>query len=226
MRWLDRALQRWRFLLARPWIPAGSRVLDIGTHQGELLRSLGGRIQASLGLDPLARPQQAARFRVLPARFEVPAPFRDASFDVVVLLATLEHVPEKEGLIQECHRLVRRGGRVIVTVPSPYVDHLIAALSALRLLDGMSLEQHHGFDPAATPSLFLAAGFSLEHSQRFQLGLNHLFVFNKPLRTAGPARAAAVTPSPNCRQGGPALHGDGLEAPLLAAPGTEMHEQA
>src|SRR5207249_1744547 len=123
------------------------------------------------------RPQKAARFRIMPARFEVPAPFEDASFDVVVLLATLEHIRDKEGLIQECYRLVRWNGRVIVTVPSPYVDHLLAVLSALRLLDGMSLEEHHGFDPASTPSLFLAAGFRLEHSQRFQLGLNHLFVF-------------------------------------------------
>jgi glycosyltransferase involved in cell wall biosynthesis len=148
----------------------------------------------------------------MPARFEVPAPFEDASFDVVVLLATLEHIRDKEGLVQECHRLVRRDGRVIVTVPSPHVDHLLAALSALRLIDGMALEEHHGFAPAATPSLFLAAGFHLEHSQRFQLGLNHLFVFHKPHRPAGPARAAAAVANSGYRRGELAPHAEDREA--------------
>ncbi len=186
MRWLDSALQTWRFRLARPWIPSGSRVLDIGAHQGQFLRTLGGRIRASVGLDPLAAPHTADRFRVVPERFGVPAPFTDGSFDAVVMLATLEHIREKEGLATECHRLLRRGGRVIVTVPSPQVDHILSVLTALRLVDGMSLEEHHGFTPDETPRLFREAGFELEHYRTFQLGLNHLFVFRRGGSAAAP----------------------------------------
>src|SRR3954470_15857042 len=103
MRSLDRLLQRWRARVARPWIPAGAKVLDIGCHQGELLRSLGDHIGSSVGLDPVAPSGGGPRYRTLRMAFAAPAPFPDGSFDVVVMLATLEHIREKEPLSRECH---------------------------------------------------------------------------------------------------------------------------
>jgi SAM-dependent methyltransferase len=105
--------------------------------------------------------------------------FAAKSFDVVVMLATLEHIQDKEPLARECRRLLRPGGRVIGTVPAPVVDAIVDLLRRLRLADGMSLEEHHGFDPSTTPEVFGRHGFDLEHHSRFQLGLNHLFVFRK-----------------------------------------------
>jgi SAM-dependent methyltransferase len=186
MRVLDRLLQRWRARLARPWIPAGARVLDIGCHHGEFLRSLRGRIGPSVGLDPRAPAEVGPGYRLLAEPLRPPAPFADGAFDAIVLLATLEHLCNKEAVARECYRLVRPGGRVIVTVPSPRVDRIVAWLCRLRLADGMALEEHHGFDPVAVPGIFGRHGLVLEHQVRFQLGLNHLYVFGKP----GAARPA------------------------------------
>jgi hypothetical protein len=55
---------------------------------------------------------------------------------------------------------------------------------AVRLIDGMSLEQHHGFDPRQTRSVFEPCGLRLVRASRFQLGFNNLFVFQKPLGEA------------------------------------------
>lgn len=52
-------------------------------------------------------------------------------------------------------------------------------MKAVRLSDGMSLEQHYGYDIAQTPDLFCAAGFALLKASKFQFGLNNLFVFEK-----------------------------------------------
>ena len=180
MRLLDRVLQRWRARMARPWVPAGANVLDIGCHQGEFLRSLGEHIGPSVGLDPLVKPETTPRFELRADLFREPAPFPAASFDVVVLLATLEHIRDKAPLTRECARLLRPGGRVVITVPSRFVDHLIGWLCRFRLADGMSLEEHHGYDPRTTPEVFGQSGFVLERWKRFQLGLNHLFVLRKP----------------------------------------------
>jgi hypothetical protein len=50
----------------------------------------------------------------------------------------------------------------------------------VRLIDGMSLEQHYGYDITQTPALFCSAGFTLLNAKKFQFGLNNLFVFEKP----------------------------------------------
>lgn len=180
MRRIDRFLQDWRARKAKPWVPFGARVLDIGSHQGEFLLGLGEWIADSVGLDPLTTPSSSSRHQFLQKAFVAPAPFPDASFDAIVLLATLEHIRDKAPLGRECARLLRPGGRVIITVPAPCVDAIIGFLCRLGLADGMSLEEHHGFDPATTPTFFTAPGLHLEHWSRFQLGLNHLLVFCKP----------------------------------------------
>jgi SAM-dependent methyltransferase len=195
MRVLDRVLQRWRARMARPYIPAGANVLDVGCHQGEFLASLGDRIGPSVGLDPLAEPRTEPRYRLIRDLLHIPSPFPDASFDAVVMLATLEHIRDKDPLAQECSRLLRPGGRVIITVPSHAVDTIIEWLCRLRLADGMSLEEHHGYDPRTTPDIFARFGFTLERWRRFQLGLNHLFVLRKP---ASVPAASPRLENPNC----------------------------
>lgn len=180
MKAVDRILQSWRERKVRAWLPAGARVLDIGCHQGEFLERLGGAIRDSVGLDPLARPRTTATFTLRAELFREPLDFPAGRFDAITLLATLEHIRDKAPLAREARRLLAPGGRLIMTVPSPRVDAIVHTLVRLRLADGMSLEEHHGFVPADTEPIFRAAGLELEHHAAFQLGLNHLFVFRNP----------------------------------------------
>jgi len=41
----------------------------------------------------------------------------------------------------------------------------------------MSLEEHHGYDITQTVEIFSAPNFRLVRHEKFQFGLNHLFVF-------------------------------------------------
>ena len=82
-----------------------------------------------------------------------------------------------------CARFLKPGGRLIITVPAAAVDHILAVLKFLRLIDGMSLEEHHGYDVRQTPEIFSVGSTSelLCAQKRFQLGLNNLFVFERQL---------------------------------------------
>jgi len=50
-------------------------------------------------------------------------PADDASFDVVLCLQVLEHVPDPGAAIRELHRVVRPGGRVLLSTHGVYPFH-------------------------------------------------------------------------------------------------------
>ena len=181
MKLLDRFIQKWRMRRALRQVFPQARVIDVGAHHGELFQALGGRLIAGFGVEPvIAAPIKTPGYVIYPGLFPAVRP-PEGGWDVITLLAVLEHVPraEQTALAAACHDLLRVGGRVIITVPSELVDHILAVLKFLRLIDGMSLEEHFGFQPGETPRIFSAPQFRLIRHQRFQLGLNHLFVFEK-----------------------------------------------
>ena len=52
-------------------------------------------------------------------------PFRDDSFDLLICLHVLEHVPDDHAAIGEIHRVLRPGGKAILQVPpSPFEETL------------------------------------------------------------------------------------------------------
>ena len=181
MKFLDRVLQRWRIEKTRPYLRPGDRVLDVGSADGALFRAF-PFLGPGVGIDP----QIEERFfpaHVRPVRGTFPQDLSDEGpFDVVTLLAILEHVPSaaQAALADSCVRRLRPGGLILLTVPSPAVDHVLSLLMTLRLLDGMETGQHYGFSPAQTVPLFESASAVCVARQRFQLGLNCLFAFQKP----------------------------------------------
>lgn len=183
MTWIDRWLQSWRLRKAIRFLQPGMRVLDLGSADGVLFERFGRCAPGSMGIDPTLDSD-----RTLPSGFLLHRGFfpqdmpPDAGpFDAVVMLAVLEHFPESQyrQLSDGVARLLRPGGRLILTVPHPAVDGILAVLSALRLVHGMSLQEHHGYAVSRTPGIFLPPMFRLVHRSRFQLGLNHLFVFER-----------------------------------------------
>jgi SAM-dependent methyltransferase len=181
MKRVDRLLQQWRIAVAGRHIPAGSRVLDIGCFDGALFHRLGQQISTGVGIDPaLSQPIDDDRFQFISGRFPGDLPETEP-FDVATMLAVLEHFPAEDlgPLVLACADRIKPRGHLIITVPAPIVDPLLGCLQSLRVIDGMCVEEHRGFNPSTTPTLFGGKNFSLHRAKRFQLGLNHLFVFER-----------------------------------------------
>ena len=107
---LDRALAGQR----------GLRVLEIGCGAGGLLGPL-QRYGAVHGLDVdreyVAFCKERGFDRVLcGSGYELP--FADASFDLVALFDTLEHIPDDRRALREVLRVLRPGGTVFVSAPA------------------------------------------------------------------------------------------------------------
>ncbi len=181
MTWLDRYLQQWRIKKVLPHIPVNAALLDIGCHEGELLKRVKDIIKEGVGIDRHCTTGNIApNINLIKGMFPqvIPAGQR---YDCITALALLEHIPAESqtAFIKSCHDVLSKDGTLIFTVPAAAVDHVLNILVKLRLAEGMSLEEHFGFDAAITPSLAAKAGFKLLLHQRFQFGLNNLFVFVK-----------------------------------------------
>jgi SAM-dependent methyltransferase len=100
--------------------PDAQRVLDVGSGTGALLSEL-QRTRWAAGLDfsPLAvefcRKRQLQNLVVGNAE---DVPFRIGSFDAVVSLDTLEHVPDHESAARGIARALKPGGVLVLNVPA------------------------------------------------------------------------------------------------------------
>lgn len=181
MKFLDKFLQKCRIQKATPYIAPGMSVLDIGCYDGALFQALQDSISWGIGVDPLEHPfLNDERFRRIIGSFPQDTPCL-GQFDVITMLAVLEHFPfhELQALPFHCAKYLKPGGLLIITVPSPLVDQILKYLKWVRLIDGMSLEEHYGFTIETVPLIFCREFFDLKVRKSFQFGLNNLFVFQK-----------------------------------------------
>lgn len=181
---LEPFLARRRWGVADALIPPSmnrtyGRILDLGCGDGGFLHSIefGNR----LGLDRRFPdvdywddhigfiPYTIQRFFLLPGHFN------HGSFDVVTMLAVLEHlnrtqVPE---ILERIYQILRPKGLFILTTPVPLAERVLNALTALRLVDEDMIDEHqHYYGKDELLRLLREGGFSDVSMGRFELGLN------------------------------------------------------
>jgi 2-polyprenyl-3-methyl-5-hydroxy-6-metoxy-1,4-benzoquinol methylase/Zn ribbon nucleic-acid-binding protein len=107
-----------RFLSAG--LARGARVLDVGCGRGIALGPLVDRGFEAHGLevsrDALRGVDPRAHVRIAPDL--VAAGYAARSFDQIVIWHVLEHLRDPRGTLEECHRILRPGGRLVVAVPN------------------------------------------------------------------------------------------------------------
>ena len=109
-------------------------------------------------------------------------PYEDASFDTVTLLACLNHIPYREAVLREAHRLLRPGGRLIVTMIDPVLGELGHAIwwyAEDRHRGGMVEGEVGGMWNHEIRRIAAAAGFRSVGQRRFVYKLNNLLVFQR-----------------------------------------------
>lgn len=94
------------------------RVLDVGVGTGFTT----GHLADAVGIDLSAEMLRRARYRgaLLRADFLRP-PFRDASFDTIVLAGSFYYLPNPDDGMSAAARLLRSGGTVVILSPATWV---------------------------------------------------------------------------------------------------------
>lgn len=103
-------------------------------------------------------------------------PFEDNFFDVVTMLAVFEHInPDKlPGLLIEIKRVIKPGGRFIITTPCPWSEKLLRLMAKLWLVDPQRIQEHKiSYGKNSIANYFQGAGFERE---RLRFGYFELFL--------------------------------------------------
>ena len=127
---------------------AGKRVVDVGCGGGILADAMARKGADVLGIDLASKALKVAQLHALEAgtanvryrevSVETLAAEQPASFDVVTCMEMLEHVPDRQSIVQACARLVKPGGWVFFSTlnrnPKSFLLAIVGAEYVLNLL--------------------------------------------------------------------------------------------
>ena len=175
---LDLFICRWRSRIVRRHVTPGASVLDFGCgHQAMFLRTVQPVISRGVGLDydaDAGRPAPNLELRQFhfQDRFDYP----DASFDLVTILAVLEHIPldQVDTLFREFSRVLVPGGRILLTTPTPAARPVLEFLAfKLHVISEPEIADHrHYYSEADLSALAARHGLACHGYRRFLLGFN------------------------------------------------------
>ena len=171
------------WVAARLDLQEGNTVLDIGCGPGWFWASIAAALPERLDLtladsspgmveEAVARCAPLRTWRVTGREADASAlPFADASFDVVVAMHMLYHVPDPAVAIAEMHRVLKPGGQIVVTTNGAGNTAELYALTVALGADGVEpVGRVFGYDQA---SRLLGAQFGAveqhEHPARLRI---------------------------------------------------------
>lgn len=159
-----------------------SVLLDLGCGSTyRFLKKFHHIAQQCSGLDVTVNDGQDGNIQL--RRFDAtkPLPFGSDSVDLITCLAVLEHVENPTPIFLECRRVLKQGGRLIVTTPSQVGIWTHENLRRLRLVQDVEEDEHKDFGMSAAKlaGWALEAGLIVKEAKRFELGMNILLVAEK-----------------------------------------------
>ncbi len=132
-------------------VAPGARALDVGCNTGPLLIPLRRQgydvVGVDISPDDVHQAERYLREHDLPDdRLSVAdgtcLPFRDRSFDIVLLIDILEHTDHPEGIVAEVRRVLIPGGLVIATVPWAYHPYVRFTWMRKLLSSRKTIDEH------------------------------------------------------------------------------------
>lgn len=167
-RWDPSHLRRIDRLVA---ISEDDRVLEVGCGQGYLTKTLAARGVDVVGVDANPRAVELAGTDLVRHRYAQELDFEDETFDVILSVHAIEHIPPLEEALSEMARVLKKGGTAVFIYPAEPIQGLYAIPTSI-ILHGTPFkarEVHcHRLWPARLRKLFEPLGLT-ETATEFSL---------------------------------------------------------
>ncbi|PJC74144.1 MAG: class I SAM-dependent methyltransferase [Syntrophobacterales bacterium CG_4_8_14_3_um_filter_49_14] len=172
-------LRRLRIGKVKKYIPEGIRLLDLGCgFNGKFLKTIRGHIKFGVGIDKKVRCHSFENIHFISSSFDHLEQIEHSDFDCVTLLAVIEHLDDSETLLLHLSSLLKPGGLIIITTPTPSARPVLEFLSfKLRVISREEIRDHKRyFSKKSLISLLEKCGFEVIIYRYFQLGFNSLCI--------------------------------------------------
>ncbi len=164
-------------------VPRGSIVADFGCGpEAANLQRMSAKISKGVGIDLTADKAEFGNVSVLPGNLCEGVPLADASMDCVISLAVIEHVDSPPHMLAQAFRVLKPGGLLLMTNPTPRAKPVLEFLSyKLGIVSKDQIIDHKQYiGRNEMEGLLAAAGFIDVRCRTFQLGMNLFSRARKP----------------------------------------------
>jgi len=163
-------------------------LLDIGCGwEARLLRAVEPYVKRGTGIDFKAPRLATPKLTTIATTLTDKLPFPDAEFDVVTLLAVLEHLSRPDAMVREISRVLKPGGQVVLTVPSLAAKPVLEFLAyRVGIVSEAEIRDHKRYyNRQSLETLFAGSGLTVDRHRYFQLGMNNFLVATRAGAPAG-----------------------------------------
>lgn len=139
----------------------GKTILDVGCGGGILSEGLARAGAKVTGIDMAEKGLEVAKLHLLESKLDVDyqkipveelAEKQPASFDVVVCMEMLEHVPDPASVISACQKLVKPGGYVFFSTINRTIKSYLFAIIGAEYVLNLLPKGTHDHDKFIKPS--------------------------------------------------------------------------
>jgi ubiquinone/menaquinone biosynthesis C-methylase UbiE len=157
-------------------------LLDVGCGRDyRLLKTVRPFIKSGIGIDFKVGKYEDDKIKTMPMTMTDHLPFASESFDVVAMLAVLEHLSDPLSMVKESERTLRKGGRLVLTMPSkiakPVLEFLAYRVGIVSVTEMMDHKKYYDHDELKI--LFFQTDMIIERHSYFQMGMNNYCVVKK-----------------------------------------------
>lgn len=175
--YLEPILRGLRLKRVTPHIPRKSILLDVGCGtSATFLKAISPDIKQGFGVDFKVEDTQFSNIKTTQLKLNKSLPFEDTSFDVVTMLAVLEHIEKEQEILKEIYRVLVPGGKLIITVPSVWSQPVLEFMAyKLRIVSEAEIRDHKRYYNREKLKKVLIEdnGFQEFNHQYFQLWMNN-----------------------------------------------------
>jgi len=165
-------------------IPGNCALCDFGCGANlHLLNTLKSYIRLGIGLDLKLKPFDDTKIKLIQCNLDKEIPLKSDTIDIITSLAVLEHLNNPLKNLTEAHRILKKGGILILTTPAPISKKILEFMTfKLCILSIDTVGEHkHYFNKRNLKEMLICAGFEEGRIKikSFQIGFNNLVIAKK-----------------------------------------------